>query len=93
MINKKIYTFVFIALLSFVSLSISPAANLLESTSESAIECVEQKNSVESETKEFSYLSLGVNFDIYEIKSYVTGIDVISTMQISNNLLRPPIYS
>ena len=93
MINKKVYTFLLVALLSFVSLSMFPVAGIGESATENAVEYVEQKNSIETEAKESSYLSFDLNFNVYEDKSYITYKDKIYTQQISNNLLRPPIFS
>ena len=93
MTNKKIYTFLLVALLSFVSLSIFSTAGLVESATENAVEYVEQKTNIESEAKEFSYLSFDLNFNISEVKSYITYQDKIYTIQIINNLLRPPIFS
>ncbi len=93
MINKRIYVFLFIALLSYVSLSMSQSAGFVESTLDNAVECVEQKNNIESEFKEVSYLSFDLSIDIFEVQSYITYKDEIYTIQISNNLLRPPIFT
>lgn len=93
MINKKIYTFLLIALLSFVSLSMFPTAGLFESASENTVEYVKQKTNVESEAKEFSYLSSDMNFNICKVELYIAYQDKIYTIQTSYNLLRPPIFS
>jgi len=93
MINKKMYAFLFIALISFVSLSVFSPASFTETASKNLIECVEQENNIEREAKEFSYLSFDLNFDISEAKLDLMYIDKIYHLQINNNLLRPPILS
>lgn len=93
MINKRIYAFLVIALLSFVSLSVLPSVGFIQSTSESAIECVEQKNTIESEAKDFSYLSFNSNFAMRKAELNIMHKDKIYTLPISDNLLRPPIFS
>ena len=93
MINKKMYAFLFIVLLSFVSLSTFPTASFVEIPSESVVECVEQENNTEREAKEFSYLSFDSSYSISESKLDLTYKDKIYNLQINNNLLRPPIFS
>ncbi|EDZ63081.1 hypothetical protein SMGD1_2126 [Sulfurimonas gotlandica GD1] len=70
-----------------------PSASFIEVASEKTIECVEQINNIESEIKEVSYLSFDLSIDICEVQSYITYKDKIYTIQISNNLLKPPIFS
>jgi len=92
MINKKIYTFLLIALVSFVSLSMFTPSSFVESASKSSVECVEQTNNIESEAKEFSYLSFDSNIVICEAQLNLTYKEKINSLQITNNLLRPPIF-
>lgn len=87
------YPFLFIALLSFLSLSMLSYVAFVESPSKSAIECVEQKNNVVSETTDTSHLSCDLNFARYESQSDITYQDKIYSLLLSDNRLRPPISS
>ncbi|WP_455757520.1 hypothetical protein [Sulfurimonas sp.] len=93
MINKKIYTFLFIALLSFVSLNTFAPASFVESTSKSTIESVEQKNNIEREAVDSSNLLFDLDIAIYEVQLDITYKDKIYSLFLSDNPLRPPIFT
>lgn len=69
------------------------STKFVASASKNPIEYVEKKNNTEEQMQDFSYLSLNLNFAVYEDKLDHIYKNKIYSLHISESLLRPPIFS